>query len=269
MNTSNTFANLIESIGRFWVDAFKDVPDYIREFGYFLIFVYESMKQLVTSKIRWHLLMHQMRSIGVSSFFIVGLTGTFTGMVLALQTGRAFALFQAETLTGAVCAISISKELAPVLTALMITARAGSAMAAQLGTMQVSQQIDALTSMAVNPMGYLVMPRVFACVVVTPILTAMFDFMGFLGSYAVGVGMLKINGATYIDKIIYYMDTSNIVEGLFKSAVFALILSSVSCYKGFFTRGGAEGVGRSTTQAVVISSVSILVFDYFLTALLF
>ena len=213
--------------------------------------------------------MFQMRNIGVNSMFIVILTAVFTGMVMALQTGRAFQLFQAETLTGAVCALSISKELGPVLAALMITARSGSAMAAQLGTMQVSQQIDALTSMAINPQGYLVAPRIIACVIVTPILTAIFDFMGILGSYVVGVGLMKINHAIFIEKIIQYMTTYNFIEGMFKSAIFGLILASISCYKGFFTRGGAEGVGRSTTEAVVLSSVSVLVFDYFLTALLF
>ncbi|MEZ4846476.1 MAG: ABC transporter permease [Bdellovibrionota bacterium] len=220
-------------------------------------------------KIRWNLMLIQMRTIGVNSMFIVMLTGLFTGMVMALQTGRAFQLFQAETLTGAGVRTFDFQRTRPVLASLMITARSGSAMAAQIGTMQVSQQIDALTSMAINPMGYLVAPRVFACVVVTPILTALFDFIGIIGSYIVGVGLLKINHAIFIEKIITYTSTNNIVEGLFKSAVFGLILASISCYKGFFTQGGAEGVGRSTTEAVVLSSVSILVFDYFLTALLF
>lgn len=269
MNISQTPIRWIESAGHAIIELFRDVPQKITSFGNFIVFIGRSLAQPILHKVRWDAILLQMKSIGVSSMFIVILTAIFTGMVLALQTGRAFSLFQAETLTGAVCALSITKELAPVLATLMITARSGSAMAAQLGTMQVSQQIDALISMAVNPMGYLVAPRIIACVIVTPILTAMFDLMGIIGSYLVGVHLLDINQAVFIDKIIFYMDTSNIIEGLFKSAIFAFILSSISCYKGFFTTGGAEGVGRSTTQAVVLSSVSILVFDYFLTALLF
>jgi phospholipid/cholesterol/gamma-HCH transport system permease protein len=265
----NIITSIIESFGRFFIDAFRNIQPSVQNFGFFIVFIGQSLRQLVGKKIRWNLMLIQMRTIGVNSMFIVMLTGLFTGMVMALQTGRAFQLFQAETLTGAVCALSISKELGPVLAALMITARSGSAMAAQIGTMQVSQQIDALTSMGINAQGYLVAPRIFACIVVTPLLTALFDFIGVLGSYIVGVGMLKINHAIFIEKIVTYTDTSDLVEGLFKSAVFGLILASISCYKGFFTKGGAEGVGRSTTQAVVLSSVSILVFDYFLTALLF
>jgi phospholipid/cholesterol/gamma-HCH transport system permease protein len=265
----NIITSIIESLGRFLIDSIQNIRPSIQSFGFFIVFIGQSLRQLVGEKIRWNLMLTQMRTIGVNSMFIVMLTGLFTGMVMALQTGRAFQLFQAETLTGAVCTLAIVKELGPVLATLMITARSGSAMAAQIGTMQVSQQIDALASMAINPMGYLVAPRIFAAVVVTPILTAMFDFVGVLGSYIVGVGMLKINSAVFMEKIITYTSTGNIVEGLFKSAVFGLILASISCYKGYFTKGGAEGVGRSTTEAVVLSSVSILVFDYFLTALLF
>ncbi len=269
MNFTALFTHLIENLGAYLIRIYKSILPSIQSFGFFIVFIGQSLRQLLGEKIRWNLMMTQMRNIGVHSMFIVMLTGLFTGMVLALQTGRAFQLFQAETLTGAVCALSISKELGPVLAALMITARSGSAMAAQIGTMQVSQQVDALASMAINPQGYLVAPRIFACVAVTPILTALFDFIGILGSYLVGVHLLDINHAIFIEKIITYTDTSNIIEGLFKSAVFGFILASISCYKGFFTRGGAEGVGKSTTEAVVYSSVSILVFDYFLTALLF
>jgi len=241
----------------------------IREAGSMLLLLWNVSLQAVTPPIRWKLLVQQIQFIGVSSLFIVVLTGAFTGMVFALQSGRAFALFQAETLTGAVASLSISRELAPVLTSLMVTARAGSAMAAQLGTMQVTQQIDALASMAVNPIHYLIVPRVVASVLVLPLLTALFDFIGALGSYVVGVKLLQIDEGVFLQKIRYYVDVSDIVQGLFKSLFFGLILAVVSCYKGYHAEGGALGVGRVTTQAVVISSVSILVSDYFLTALLF
>ncbi|MCB0326903.1 MAG: ABC transporter permease [Bdellovibrionales bacterium] len=256
-------------LGRALLWPMQGLPKGLEAFGDFFTFVYRSFWISLTSKPRWSVIIDQMRFIGVSSFFIVFLTSAFTGMVIALQTGRAFALFQAETLTGAVTAISLSRELAPVLTALMITARAGSAMAAQLGTMKVTEQIDALSTMAVNPLGYLITPRILAAIMMMPVLTGLFDFIGMGGSYLVGVGLLNIDQAIFTEKIRYYMHIPYIIEGLFKSIFFGAILSSVSCYMGFHAKGGAAGVGRVTTRAVVISSVSILVADYFLTALLF
>jgi phospholipid/cholesterol/gamma-HCH transport system permease protein len=237
--------------------------------GSMLLLLGSVVAQLSRPPVRWRLMIQQMQTIGVSSLFIVFLTGTFTGMVFALQTGRAFSLFRAETLTGAVASLSLARELAPVLTAIMVTARAGSAMAAQIGTMQVTQQVDALIAMSVNPVSYLVAPRVVAAVLTLPLLTAVFNFVGVLGSYVVGVKLLRIDQAVFLNKIYYYVDVPDIVQGLVKAAVFGLILSIVSCYKGYSATGGAAGVGRVTTQAVVISSVAILVGDYFLTALLF
>lgn len=241
----------------------------IDEAGRMILLAAEVLRCIFIPPIRWRLTMEQLQFVGVSSLFIVLLTGAFTGMVFALQSGRAFALFRAETLTGAVASISIARELAPVLTALMVTARAGSAMAAQIGTMQVTQQVDALISMAVNPVNYLIVPRVLGTVLVIPILTALFDFVGVLGCYVVGVKLLRIDEAIFVQKIRYYVDVSDIVQGLFKSVVFGFILAIVGCYKGYHAHGGASGVGKVTTQAVVIASVAILVTDYFLTALLF
>ncbi len=241
----------------------------IHETGRIFVFLGASLKQLWRPPIRWKLTIEQMHTIGVSSLFIVVLTGAFTGMVFSLQSGRAFALFQAETLTGAVACFSITRELAPVLTALMVTARAGSSMAAQIGTMQVTQQVDALISMSINPLNYLILPRILAAILVLPLLTAIFDFIGTLGAYVVGTQVLNIQKALFLDKIYYYVDVSDIVQGLFKSVFFGVILATVSCYQGYQARGGAAGVGEVTTKAVVISSVAILVSDYFITALLF
>lgn len=259
----------IGDLGRFILAILHTFLSGIRQTGRMLLLLWEVVVAVFHPPIRWRETIAQMRFIGVSSLFIVVLTGAFTGMVFALQSGRAFALFGAESLTGATACLSIARELGPVLTALMVTARAGSAMAAQLGTMQVTQQIDALTSMAVNPINYLIVPRVLASIMVVPILTAIFDFVGALGTYVVSVKILQINQAIFIEKIRNYVDVEDIVQGLFKSIVFAIILSLVSCYKGYNARGGAAGVGLVTTQAVVISSVAILVSDYFLTALLF
>jgi phospholipid/cholesterol/gamma-HCH transport system permease protein len=210
-----------------------------------------------------------MEFIGVHSLFIIVLTAVFTGMVYALEAGRAFARFSAEGLTGSLVTISLARELGPVMAGLMVTARAGSAMAAQLGTMRVTQQIDALEALAVEPINYLIVPRIIASIVMLPILTGIFDMVGSIGGYFVGVHILEINKGMFVSQIEWYVDPGDVFDGLAKSCFFGLILSLVGCYKGYHTIGGAEGVGKATTQAVVISSVAILISDYFLTALVF
>ena len=211
----------------------------------------------------------QMDFIGVHSLLVVLITGAFTGMVLALQSSYGFRKFGAEGLVGAIVALSMTRELGPVLTSLMVTGRAGSAMAAELGTMRVTEQIDALTVMALNPIKYLVAPRVVASFLMLPILTIISDFIGMVGGYLVGVKLLGINEGSFMNKIERTLDLADIYNGLVKAAVFGLILSVISCYKGYNTQGGAEGVGRATTEAVVLSSVTILISDYVLTSLMF
>jgi phospholipid/cholesterol/gamma-HCH transport system permease protein len=211
----------------------------------------------------------QMEFIGVRSLLVVLITGTFTGMVLALQSSYGFNKFGAEGLVGVIVTLSMTRELGPVLTSLMVTGRAGSAMAAEIGTMRVTEQIDALTVMALNPIKYLVAPRVVASFLMLPILTIISDFTGVVGGYIVGVKMLGINEGAFMNRIDKTVDLGDIYNGLVKAAVFGLILSVISCYKGYNTRGGAEGVGRATTEAVVLSSVTILISDYVLTSLMF
>jgi phospholipid/cholesterol/gamma-HCH transport system permease protein len=210
-----------------------------------------------------------MEFIGVNSLVVVIITGTFTGMVLALQSYYGFRKFGAEGLVGTTVALSMTRELGPVLTSLMVTGRAGSAMAAELGSMRVTEQIDALTVMALNPVKYLVAPRVVASFLMFPVLTSISNFVGIIGGYLVGVKLLGINEGAFINKIIKYLDLEDIYNGLIKAAVFGVIMSVISCYKGFYTKGGAEGVGKSTTEAVVLSSVTILITDYVLTSLMF
>jgi phospholipid/cholesterol/gamma-HCH transport system permease protein len=210
-----------------------------------------------------------MEFIGVNSVFVIILTGAFTGMVLALQSYYGFRKFSSEGLVGATVALSMTRELGPVLTSLMVTGRAGSAMAAELGTMRVTEQIDALTVMALNPIKYLVTPRIIAAFLMLPLLTVIADFVGIIGGYLVGVKLLGINEGAYLEKMIKFVELNDIYNGLVKAAVFGIILSVVSCYKGFYTKGGAEGVGKSTTEAVVVSSVTILVTDYILTSFMF
>lgn len=241
---------------------------FVEELGAFLITLKDGVMALRVPPIRWRLIFKQLEFIGVNSSLIIILTGMFTGAVLALQTGKAFRLFNAEGATGSLVSLALMRELSPVLTALMVAARCGSAMAAEIGTMKVTQQIDALRVMSVDPVSYLISPRLLAATIMTPLLSIVFTIMGLVGSYIVAIGILNINDAIYMDKIQQYTDMEDLFEGLIKAAVFGLIVAVVGCRMGYSTHGGAEGVGRSTTKAVVISSVSILISDYFLTAMM-
>jgi phospholipid/cholesterol/gamma-HCH transport system permease protein len=211
----------------------------------------------------------QMVRVGVDSIPVVGLTAMFTGMVMALQTYRGFERFHAEGYVASVVSLSLTRELAPVLAALMIAGRIGSSLAAEIGTMRVTEQIDALYAMATEPIQYLVVPRVGATTLMLPPLVAFANGLGIFGGYAIAVGLLGANPVMYWDKTFQYLDLNDVFSGLIKAAVFGLILSVTGCSKGFFTTGGAEGVGRATTSAVVMASLVILVSDFFLTKILF
>lgn len=239
------------------------------EIGGYMLTLWEAIKAYFNQPFRGNVLFKQLEFIGVNSSFIIILTGMFTGAVLALQSGKAFRIFNAEGVTGAVVALSLLRELSPVMSALMVAARCGSAMAAEIGTMRVTQQIDALQVMAVDPVSYLVSPRILSGLIMVPLLCILFSIMGMFGSYVISVGVLNINDAVYFDKIAQYVDMEDLWNGLVKSAAFGIIVTTVGCRKGFLAFGGAEGVGRATTEAVVIASVTVLVADYFLTALMF
>jgi len=211
----------------------------------------------------------QMVRVGVDSIPVVFLTTLFTGMVLALQTFHGFARFHAEGFVGSVVALSLTRELAPVLTALMVTGRVGSAMAAELGTMRVTEQIDALTALGTEPVQYLVVPRVASSILMMPLLVILGDAVGMYGGYLVAVQLFGANPISYIDNSFQFLELSDVTSGIIKAAVFGLIFSLVACVRGYYTEGGAEGVGRSTTRAVVGGSLSILFADFFLTKLLF
>lgn len=213
-------------------------------------------------------MMKQMEFIGVRSLPIIALTASFTGMVFALQTGYTSRLFNAESLVGVTVGMSLAREIGPVFTALMVVARAGSSMAAEIGTMKVTEQVEALRAMAVSPIQYLVVPRVIAGTVMLPLLAAFFSFVGIIGAFIVAVYLLQIPEASFINRLVYYVDADDFVGGLLKAGFFGFALSLVSCHQGYRTKGGAEGVGRSTTRAVVIASVTVLVLNYFLTTLI-
>ena len=239
------------------------------EFGRILIFLMDAITWMVRPPFRLRLVFKQMESVGVQSIIVVLITAVFTGMVLALQTYYGFSMFGGEGLVGATVALSMTREIGPVFTGLMVTARAGSAMAAEIGTMRVTEQIDALYAMSVNPIQYLVMPRLVAGVLMLPFLTIVSDFIGIVGGYVVGVFLLNINPGIFMTRMVDMVNLGDIFNGLIKSACFGLILSLIGCYKGFNAGGGAAGVGKATTQTVVLSCVSILISDYFLTAVMF
>lgn len=237
--------------------------------GQVSLFLFQVIFTLVTSKLKVHKLFEQMRMIGVDSLSIILLTGAFSGGVLALQSYIGFKRFGAEEFIGPVVALSLIRELGPVLTGLMVTGRAGSSIAAELGTMQITEQIDALKTLCINVPQFLMVPRVLGATIILPFLSLFSMICGIVGGYCVCVYVLHLNGEQYISGIRTFVEMSDINGGLIKSAVFGLIFSWIGCYKGFYTSGGAKGVGIATTQSVVTSSIMILIANYFLTAFLF
>ncbi|MCB9665514.1 MAG: ABC transporter permease [Alphaproteobacteria bacterium] len=218
----------------------------------------------VIPPVRLRLIAQQIEFIGVQSLPIILLASIFTGAVFSLQSYRAFVTFGAQAMVGGTVGVALTRELGPTLTGLLVSGRAGSAIAAELGSMRVTEQIDALEAMAVDPVSYLVKPRLVAAIVAMPMLTAIFDFVGIAGSYVVSVHVLGLTEPEFMVRLADWVDWEDIWTGLFKAFVFGLIMGTVACYKGFYTRGGAKGVGIATTTAVVVSSVAILVANFFI-----
>lgn len=254
--------NVFNTVGQETIGLFNTL-------GAFSLFFLNLIKVLFSSRLKIHKTFEQMKMIGVDSLSIVVLTGASSGAVLALQSYFGFKRFGAEGFIGPVVALSLVRELGPVLTGLMVTGRAGSAIAAEIGTMKITEQLDALKTLGIDANQFLMVPRVLAGVIILPFLSLFCSIFGIIGGYLIAVRTLHLNGQQYIDGIQTYLEYSDITGGLIKAGVFGLILTWVSCYKGHQTSGGAKGVGISTTQSVVISSILILIADYFLTALLF
>jgi phospholipid/cholesterol/gamma-HCH transport system permease protein len=240
----------------------------INSTGLMFIMLSQAVLYTFTPPVKFRSIFKQMEFVVVKSLFVVILTGSFTGMVLAYQSFNALKRFGAESLVGPTVALSMARELGPVLTGLMVTGRAGSAMATELGTMRVTEQIDALHTMAVNPIKYLVVPRLLAGIFMLPFLTIVTDFVGVLGGYFVGVNLLDINPGVYMGRTMDFVTVDDIFYGLYKSVVFGLIISLTACYNGFYATGGAEGVGRAATNAVVLGCVLILCFNYIFTSIM-
>jgi phospholipid/cholesterol/gamma-HCH transport system permease protein len=213
--------------------------------------------------------LRQMVRVGVDSIPVVTLTAMFTGMVMSLQTYAGFQRVHAENFVGSVVALAMLRELSPVLVGLMVTGRVGSAMAAEIGTMRVTEQLDALESLATNPIQYLFVPRVIAGATMLPLLTLFGNALGVYGGRLVAVNLMNANAVIYDQNTYQFLEINDLTSGLIKAAVFGVILTVTGCTKGYYTTGGAEGVGRATTEAVVMSSLIILLSDFFLTKLLF
>lgn len=213
--------------------------------------------------------MRQMVRVGTDSIPVVVMTTLFTGMVMALQTFNGFQRVHAENFVGSVVALAMVRELSPVLVGLMVTGRVGSSMAAEIGTMRVTEQIDALEALATEPVHYLFVPRVIAGITMLPLLTILGDALGIYGGYLVAVRLMGANPILYDENTYKFLELHDVWTGVVKAAVFGLILTLTGCTKGYFTRGGAEGVGRATTSAVVTSSLIILLSDFFLTKIMF
>ena len=236
--------------------------------GQYGLLCWEALRSLSVHRVVWEDFLGQLYFIGVKSQSVVLVTGAFTGMVLCAQTFVQFHKVKMDTATLAVVSVSMGSELGPVLTGLMVAGRVGAAMAAELGTMRVTEQIDALRTLATHPVDYLMVPRLLATLVAMPLLTAESIGLGILAAYGLGISLLGIDPAYSYHNMLRYTAATDIAIGLIKSVVFGLILSTVSCYKGMTCGDGAEGVGRATTEAVVYGSISILMSNFFLTLFL-
>ncbi|MFN7684642.1 MAG: MlaE family ABC transporter permease [Oligoflexia bacterium] len=236
--------------------------------GDFAMFFWETVRSASSLRKRWGLFIKQCEFIGVSSLGVVTVAGTFMGGVLGYQLYVSFHMFGAEALLGGTVGVALFRELAPVMAAIMVTGRAGAAMAAELASMRVSEQIDALEVMAVDPIEFLVLPRVFAGVLMVPLLSVLFGAVGSVAAAAVACGIMGLDSSIYLEQFKRFVDPIELVHCVVKGATFGLILTWVGCYFGFHTRGGARSVGLSTRSTVVVSFLLILLFDYILTSIL-
>ena len=245
------------------------IINFLESLGKLMQFAYLGVSHSLRRPFYFRLILKQMIDIGYYSLPVVGLTTLFAGMVLALQSYTGFARFSAESVIPNVVVLSITRELGPVLAGLMIAGRVGAAIAAELGTMRVTEQIDALQTLSTNPYKYLIAPRLIAGITMMPLLVLVGDIIGVFGGYIVGVYKLGFNHATYLQNTIDYLEVMDVVSGLTKAAAFGFIVTLMGCYHGYHSKGGAQGVGSATTNAVVSSSILILISNYLITEMFF
>lgn len=254
--------NFLAQIGRMFLL-------FLESTGRIAVFAVSSLSHCVRPPFYPRLIGRQMVDIGYYSLPVVALTTLFSGMVLALQSYSGFERFQAESAIATVVVLSITRELAPVLAGLMVAGRIGASMAAEIGTMRVTEQIDALTTLSTNPYKYLIAPRILAGLTMLPLLVLVGDIIGVFGGYIVSIYKLGFNPATYVKQTFDYLETADVVSGLVKAAAFGFIVTLMGCYHGYNSRGGAQGVGVATTNAVVSAAILILIFNYVITELFF
>jgi phospholipid/cholesterol/gamma-HCH transport system permease protein len=246
-------------------DLGRGVRSRIVGVGRFSLLIRQVFYWLVRPPFRIRLIFKQLEFVGNKSLSIILLSSFFTGAVLGLQLGKIFGLFRAEGLLGAATGKSLALELGPVMCGFIVTGRAGAAMAAEIATMRVNEQLDAMEAMGVDPVSYLIVPRVVASTLMMPVLTGIFVAIGIVGCYLVGQTIFKVDNQVFLSQLQQYVWVSDIRKGLFKSVVFGFLLSAIACYKGYFAKGGAKGVGEATTNAVVTSLLTILIVDFFIT----
>jgi phospholipid/cholesterol/gamma-HCH transport system permease protein len=248
--------------------AGRSVLRFFQYLGEIVLLAADTLRSIFTRKLRWKLFLYQIVEIGLLSQLVVVITGGFTGAVFAAQTFFQFNKLGMGSATGAVVSVAICRELGPVLTALMVSGRVGAAMSAEIGTMKVTEQIDALRALAVYPVDYLVVPRALAMMISMPLLVAECVAVGIAAGYFIAIYMLEINGTYYMANMVRWTRNRDIIMALSKAFCFGILIVFISCHKGLTTREGAVGVGRATTEAVVNSSLSVLVCNFFLTMLL-
>ncbi|WP_137392453.1 MlaE family ABC transporter permease [Rhodoligotrophos defluvii] len=254
--------NILASVGRITLRFCEEV-------GRLSIFLWNAVFHTAVPPYFGRQILEQMLRIGYNSLFVVGLTAFFTGAALALQIYVGGSRFNAESIVAQIVAIGITRELGPVLTGLIVAGRVSAAIAAELGTMRVTEQIDALTTLSTNPFKYLVAPRIISAVITVPILVAIADTIGIFGGYIVGTRSLGFNSTAYISSTVDFLEPGDVLSGLAKAAVFGFVIAVMGCYQGYYSRGGAQGVGRATTNAVVSASILILAVNYIMTSLIF
>ena len=254
--------NFLAAIGRLFLS-------FLWHTGRLAIFAGQALAHIVRPPIFPRQMARQLIEIGYFSLPVVGLTAIFTGMVLALQTSTGFASYAAEAAVAKVVLLSMTRELGPVLAGLMVAGRMGASMAAEIGTMRVTEQVDAMVTLSTNPFKYLISPRVLAAIVALPALVVIDDIIGVFGGFLVGVYNLGFNPAVYLHDTWESLRVTDVASGLFKAAVFGFVIALMGCYNGYHSMGGAQGVGRATTNAVVSASILILTLDYVITALFF
>ncbi len=253
---------LLASLGRVFID-------FIGSVGRLGLFTGNAVSHIVRPPYYGRILLRQILEIGFYSLPVVGLTAVFTGMVLALQTYTGFQRFAAESAVAAVVVLSMTRELGPVIAGLMLAGRIGASVAAEIGTMRVTDQIDALTTLSTNPYKYLVAPRLVAALITLPVLVLVADVIGVFGGFLVATYKLGFNPSAYLARTINTMQSVDVVSGLVKAAAFGFVVTLMGCYHGYYSRGGAQGVGSATTYAVVSGSIMILLTNYLMTAIFF